>query len=666
MRFFSLAFLSLVSGLAGVGAAVGEGEVVSIPPIQVLDTRPAGAFSAVSRSDLTAADALRSPLDAASLSPNFNYASPGANSFGAVLSVRGLSNTPYFGEPALAWYVDDLPLGSVAATPALIPGLESVLWVRGPQAAFSFGRSGPAGTARLQTLAGGTSTGSLRVAYGSRAATQAEGRLSIRGGALDVRAALAYAREDGYVENTTLGRTVGDTDHRGLNARLRWQLSPEADLALQVLGTQARDGAQPLVPLASRGLTVERPAEGQADADFGGVVMTARAMGAYGMLSSHTSYVDWKLSPYRNALVLPPLLTSDLTQSQRTFAQEFRWQAPASSDYPSSAGLWWSDGKTEGKVTRRLFGTVPVEASAHRLTRRQWAAYAQSVLMSDEGWTLEGALRVEQHRTEFGRQQEVPAPGGTHQLTRSKTRWIPKLAATVPLSARSRLLLIGSEAYKPEGYSAYTDSKQLAAFNAERTRSLEAWWEWTPAPRFSLVARAFRYDIRNYQIERSFTATDYLVVNAPRARSSGAEVEATARVSPWMTLRGAFGWQEVELRRFQDPFSGAAYSGKRAPYAPNLTARVQVDCQIAPGLFLSADARRVGATYYTEAEDPVYLQREYTVTGAALSWERGRWSLTLRGRNLLDERHLTLIVPGIDHGVPGEPRTWLMEAVWRW
>ncbi|WP_404422752.1 TonB-dependent receptor [Nibricoccus sp. IMCC34717] len=660
------ALLSSVSLLAASGVfAAGDGDVVSIPPIQVLDSRPAGAFAAASRSELTPADVARPPLEAAALAPNLAYSSAGTNAFGSVLSVRGLSNTPYFGEPALAWYVDDLPLGGTAATPALIPGLESVLWVRGPQAAFSFGRSGPAGTARLQTLSAGTTPGSLRIAYGSRNAAQADARLQVRSGALDVRAAFAYAREDGYVQNNTLGRTVGDSDHRGVNARLRWQLSPNADVSLQVLGTQARDGAQPLVPLATGGLTVDRPSEGTSDADFGGAVLSARVTGAYGALSSHTSVIDWQLSPYRNTLALPAVLTSELRQNQRALAQEFRWQSPASADYPSAAGLWWSDGKTEGQVERSLFGTIPLEASSHQLRRRQWAAYAQSVLMSDEGWTLEGALRVERHRTEFGRLQDIPTPDG-YRLARTKTRWVPKLAATVPLSARSRLLLIASEAYKPEGYSAYTDSKRLSAFNAERTRAAEAWWEWTPDPRVSVVARAFRYDIRNYQVERSFTATDYLVVNAPRARSRGYEVEATVRLTTVALLRGSVGWQNVRLRHFTDPFSGVTFDGRRAPYAPAFTSRLQFDWEPLAGLVFSADVRRVGSTYYTEAEDPLYLQRGYTLTGASLSWERGRWIFSVRGRNLTDERYRTLLVPGIDHAVPGEPRTWLTEIRYRW
>ncbi|MDX2187905.1 MAG: TonB-dependent receptor [Opitutaceae bacterium] len=638
--------------------------VVTIPPLQVLDSRPTGAFGAISTSKVFGGALGQQVLDVTSLSPNFSYSSAGPGSFGAIVSARGLSNTPYFGEPSLAWYVDDLPLTTIAAMPTLIPGLDSVDWLRGPQAGFSLGRSGPAGTAMMRTLSPTPGRGQLRIGMGSRSRVVADARVDARTGSLDARAALAYHREDGYVHNRSLGQSVGDVDHRGVNARVRVRLGGSADATLQVLGTQARDGAQPLVPLRETGLgyyEVERDSEGRTETDFGGAVLSMRATGSFGVLASHTSVVDWKLSPYVNSLALPPLLTSTLSQEQRAYSQELRWQAGELLEFPFTAGVWWSDSRTRGAVDRQLFGTVPLENSSFEMRRQTTAAYAQSVLMSEEGWSLEGGFRVERQRTDFGRIQSVPQPDGFRR-GRQKTRYLPKLALTIPVTAKSHLLVIASEAYKPEGYSAYTDNRRLAPFQAERVRSGEVWWEWTPSSNLSLATRAFRYDIRNYQIERSFTATDYLVVNAPRARSTGAEVEAVARLAPSIWLRGGFGWQEVKLLRFTDPFTGIAHDGNVAPYAPGFTGRVEGEIRLLGGLTLFAEARRTGTTYFTEDENVLYRQREYTVVSAALVWEFRGWTVTARGSNLLEEKYRTLIVPGIDHAVPGAPRTLSVEV----
>src|SRR5262245_34396436 len=84
------------------------------------------------------------------------------------------------------------------------------------------------------------------------------------------------------------------------------------------------------------------------------------------------------------------------------------------------------------------------------------------------------------------------------------------------------------------GFTAFTDNEALAHYDRETVWSTEA----------GIRGRAFDgklraqltgyiQDIDNYQVERTFTFTDYLVVNAGEARSRGVELELS-----WEILHG--------------------------------------------------------------------------------------------------------------------------------
>ena len=87
----------------------------------------------------------------------------------------------------------------------------------------------------------------------------------------------------------------------------------------------------------------------------------------------------------------------------------------------------------------------------------------------------------------------------------------------------------------PGGFSAYTDNPSLIPFKAEHTAAFEAGLRTLLAGKTVTADAGFAYAIQNYQIERSFSAADYFVATAPRARSVGAEVEVAWRPSPGWT-----------------------------------------------------------------------------------------------------------------------------------
>jgi iron complex outermembrane receptor protein len=220
-----------------------------------------------------------------------------------------------------------------------------------------------------------------------------------------------------------------------------------------------------------------------------------------------------------------------------------------------------------------------------------------------------------------------------------------------------------SSGRKAGGWSAYTAHPDLAPFDSERLLAFEAGVESSFADNaVTLAARGFLYRIRDYQIERSFNPEDYLVVNAPRARAVGGELEASWRPLQALTLTAALGLADITLREFTDPFSGASHAGRRAPYAPAHDAHVSATYRKA-GWFVAGEASMVGRTFYDESESPQFTQKARTLANVRLGYDADRWRATVYADNLFDEGYHALIVPGVGHAAPGAPRTLGVEVV---
>ena len=236
------------------------------------------------------------------------------------------------------------------------------------------------------------------------------------------------------------------------------------------------------------------------------------------------------------------------------------------------------------------------------------------------------------------------------------------------LDPKTRLFATVGAGFKPGGFSAFTGNRALAGFGPERTKTFEAGVTHTTADK-SLAAtfRVFYYDIDGYQIERSFatgsaSGDDYLVVNAPRARSLGGELELTWRPVTGLTLAADLGTTDVTLREFTDPYTGTSYAGNRAPAVPVFDASLRADFESPGGFFGGVELNANGRTYYTEGEDLTFGQRAYALFNAQLGYAHGGYRVTVYGRNLTNELYYSAITPGTFHGTPGAPRTFGIEV----
>lgn len=599
---------------------------------------------------------------------NLDLSGGGAGSFGDLLGYRGLANTPYFSDASVSIYLDDIPLPGVAALPPALLGFSTATLARGPQGS-SYGRAGSMGVLSLASRAPGSSAGvELRQSAGNYDAnsTLLHAQTARAGDECELDASLTafQSRRDGFIRNVTLDETVDDQRSAGVSARLRWLPHPAAGFTLQLLDNRIDNGAQPLVPLEGARYSVVRDREGATDIDLFGIAVKGEFALAPGRLSSTTSHTDWRLDPYENQLVLPPALDSRVVQRQRALNQEFRFSDASQGPVHWSIGAWLSDTDTEGAVERGISGLFTIEKSRFELESAAGAVFGELQVQLAQEWQMIAGLRLERTDRTF-RRTELLAPQPTTFIADDTfDAVLPKLALTHALTPNTTLSVTAALGARPGGWSAYTADPQLAQFDMERTALIEMGIDTVLAERLQLAARVFTGRIRNYQIERSFNAADYLVVNAARARTSGLELEASWRVTEGFNLAATIGINDTTLREFTDPFTSMSYDGKRAPYAPAYDANLSATWRRGRW-YASGEISAVGRTHYDETEAAQFMQRSHVTFDLTAGYESERWRLGMFGANLTNEYYRTLIVPGVLHAVPSSPRTWGIEVTVR-
>lgn len=594
-----------------------------------------------------------------------------ARSFTDTYALRGLTNTPIFGGPALSGYLDEVPLAQPFTFPADLVGFAAAEVHRGPTQNTRFGRAGSAGVLTLRTPTSAEAGGEVRAGFGDYGAASASVRANSGAvGRGDAFASLGWSRRDGYITNTVLGRDIDEKESLAGVARFRFR--PRAGTELTFLGTafRARDGVQPLVPLGGPLFTVDRQAEGETNVDAANLGLTAAFDTSVGRLTATTSHNAWELSPYESTLSFGfAELSNRVQQRHRAWNQEIRLVSADTADVRWQGGVFASKAKTEGAFDR-VFGAFPFESSVFAVDSTELATFGEASFRPSDLLLVTAGLRGEWVRRELDRNEAVPVVQ-RFSRTHESTALLPKVGVSYSPARQTSLFATAGAGYKPGGFSAFTGNQALAKFGPERTKTLEAGVTHVLAEdRLSMTVRGFWYDITGYQIERSFAtsavADDYLVVNAPRARSVGGELEVLWRVTDELSFAADVGVTRVTLREFTDPYTGADLSGNRAPFVPDHDVRLRADYRSRAGFFVGVEYTANGDTRYTEDGNPFFTQGAVALWDAWVGYEAERWRVTVFGRNLSDQEYYSAITPGTGHGTPGAPRTVAAEVVWRW
>ncbi|HEY1763304.1 MAG TPA: hypothetical protein VGF85_00175 [Opitutaceae bacterium] len=596
---------------------------------------------------------------------NLHVAESGAGGYGALFALRGLSNTPYFSEPAVTVYFADIPLPSSFTYPTGLFGFNSVAIYRGPQGT-EFGRATDGGVVVFDPAQhAGTTGGEVLTSYGSYDARQAAVEAhAAPASTLDVETTADYEARNGYISNQELGIRVDDQETENAFVRFRLRPEPGQELTFEVLDTRSRDGAQPLVPLGGPLFQVSRDKEGVTDLDnFGAAVKAQFSLPSSLTLVSVTSFTDWRMSPYKSFIVLPPPLDNEILQDQKSWNEEIRLLSEQLGLWRFEFGAWFSKGTTTNGVDRAIPNLFPIEVSSFEEGDKMGAVFGELAFVPNKAWKFTAGLRGEDDDKSFDRYEQVPNPGLNYVGESRSDGVLPRLAADWTIDSSSHAEAAVAVGMRPGGFASYTDNPALIQFPTERSTAYSIGWDQSLSQHTAdLALRAFYTDISNLQIERSFSATDYFVATAPQAHAVGGEAEAHWRPAAGWTIGLSAGWTYVRLDTFRNPVTNQDESGHAAPNAPQYNANLDVTYRPGHGLFAGAQLTAVGKTFYDELETAKYTQNAYALIGFQAGYETSGWTLTAYGENLGEKGYYELIIPGVNSGNPGAPRTFGVRA----
>jgi iron complex outermembrane receptor protein len=237
--------------------------------------------------------------------------------------------------------------------------------------------------------------------------------------------------------------------------------------------------------------------------------------------------------------------------------------------------------------------------------------------------------------------------------------WIhvtPTLGIDVDLADSTMAYAKTTYAFKPGGFSAFADDVRFVPFEDEKAWASEIGVK-TELFDGALQANVagFFNSIEDYQVERSFTQTDYAVFNAEEAETYGAEIAIKFTVNPYLDLFGSFGWTHAEFKKYRDPVTGMSLDGNTIPFVPEFDAVIAVDAHAENGLFARLEYTVVGNTTFDDFNRPEFEEDNYGLLNAAVGWRGENASISVFATNLTEEEFHTNINPAVSTGAVGAP-----------
>lgn len=606
--------------------------------------------------------------------PNLSITSNSLRSFGDIYTIRGIGNTTFFSNPAVVLYVDDVAMGSAFSYAANLSSIESVEVYRGPQGSL-FGRNAQAGVISIRTR--GTedrfrSTTSFRYGNHASADLQFQAAGPIQKERLFFSLAGRYARREGYLRNRTLDRITDDREAYGGHLKIHYRPNQNLEITAGIDAEKFDDGSQLLTPLGGDFFEVASDFEGRTLINRNGQYLRLARTFQWGTLSSTTARQYWNLDPNALDLDLSPLpgFTSTIQQHQEQWTQEFLLRSPTSEagGFSWNAGLFLLRASTGGTSVRTFF-IPPLPFSVRQETvfdsvEENAAFFARAGISPIENLELGIGLRIDHTRKTMNRTKtDNLAPPREIIGDRTFTKVAPSFEFAYELKENLRFFAVTALGFKPGGFSAFSDDPEVARFSTETVWSSQFGLAYVhPEGKIDFNLTGFWNEIDDYQVERTFTFTDYIVVNAEQARSRGFEFEIGFRPLEGLQLKGAVGTVDFEFESYIDPFSSVSFKGNRAPFTPSYTASLGVRLETEKGFYAALDLRSVGETFFNEANSPNLAQGAYAVVSLKAGLATDRFGFHLFAINLSDNRYYTSIVPDLNAGVPGDPITYGFRA----
>ncbi|HEY8967330.1 MAG TPA: TonB-dependent receptor [Candidatus Methylacidiphilales bacterium] len=618
--------------------------------------------------------AIVSPQEAAVVAPNLAIREGPTGSSGSVTAARGAANAVYYTDPAVVYYVDDVPSAAAAMNVFDLHSVSTLAFLPGSQGDL-FGANGPAGVLDIrQRQPGDVFSARAEGGYGSfdrrDAFAEVTGPVALPDGygTLAVLGSGFYTARDGYLRNTTLGIRPDNAQETGGRLALRYRPAKDSpwQLDLQASRIDDVDGAPRFTPLSGPRYVVASQVNGSSDLENEVESIKLRHAGdevETTVIASHRANL---LDPQRVDLGFggaPNLVT--LVNRRDQYTGEIRL-APAD----KSGFLSWRAGAFYQHVdfTGRSGGTGGANYLMGLASRTDTAALlGAAIVRPAPDVTLTLGARAEADMRSFVRNDAGAFGTGFARREGTWANAAPKAEAEWDATKEIRTFASSGLAFRPGGFGAFPSlGRDVLSYDTERTWENQIGAQWTASGgKAKIGGTLFWNESYDYQME-VYGFPSSATLNVPETSARGAEMTAEIEPADGLTLRSALGFTDATFVRYTDPGTGKDASGLNVPYIPRGTFLLEATYRHPVGWFVHGDVRGQGNTDFAPLNGALYRQDAYALLGARIGYETRRWSVALYGENLADKGYDVFVDAGVRARISGAPRTFGVDAKVEW
>ena len=645
---------------------------------------------------------ISSVSDLSGFSPSFYVNSNGVQSYGDVITLRGIGNTQLFGDPAVSLYVDGVPAGNTATYSSVLFDLESVEVFKGSQG-HRFGKNSPGGVINIKTRRA-VDVHRLKL-FASYASFDTQNYRILGDGPTGKTSSYYFGlnrtTSDGFADNVNpLGNNA---TYESWNGRLGFDWVTVDGLEIGLGGTweEFELGAQPLVPRASSGNLkrvgfYDRNSSEQeiASIDSNSQYLKLTQATDFGRITSITTRNDWEINPSVVDLTLGhttlanadvasggPFVasTSTIIESQERIAEELTFSSDPDENLIWNLGFLFSKDEINGAAER----TFPhpglwqqTELTSFKNETDTIGVFGSLRKNMTEDISFELGLRYDNTSRDYSRNKTVTSfPSGsgnnfTNALTGSLDDdfFSPSILLTREINENLSVFSKASLSFKPGGFSPYVDSNSTAMmgissnqFSKEENFGIEIGANLkSPDETWNLSLTAFWNEVEDFQFEKPTGTTDYFVDNAEDVEIFGIEVELEANPNDRTTFSLTYGLVDGEIKKHVGKNFNAGtfaidshnFAGKSIPYSPEQTFGASLGYLVSENIVANLGIRNIGKIHYLDQTATDTVNDSYTLLNASIGYASEEWEMSIFGTNLTDEEYYSSLVSSLE-GVPG-------------
>jgi iron complex outermembrane receptor protein len=584
---------------------------------------------------------------------------------------RGIGSSP--ANPAITTYIDGVPqLNSNTSNIELID-VGQIEFVRGPQSPL-FGRNTLGGVVNVTSARPSRSrwTGMVQAPIGNNGLWDVRGNAS---GPVGDRAAISVAggkqQRDGFTTNVTTNHELDSRD--GTFAKAQFLMQPNANWEARVIYAyeRNRDGDYALGDLAAIRATpfrVARDYEGFTNRDINNATVNIRGTGEFFAVESTTGVIKWDTEDSTDLDYTPlPLATRHNTENSTQITQQVRVYSPDNAPWTLGsmmlkwqAGLeFFNQGYNQDAVNSLgafvLSPQINVPVAMHspeaEIDTTGIGLFGRATLALNDKTDLTAGLRLDHEtsdahlRTFF---EPAVSPAAVVGEKESFTDLSPQFAASYRLTPEHTGYASAARGYKAGGFNpaALPGSE---AYGEEHAWHIEAGWKSSlAAGKIAANAALFHinWDDLQLNVPNAFVPGQFYIANVGGARSTGVELDVTARPRPDVDVFAAFGFTNA---RFSDgtTANGVDVSDNRLPYTPDYTATFggQMTRAITSAIngYGRAEIVLTGTFQYDEGN--TQSQERYSIVNLRAGASHKRLFGELWLRNAFDTEYVPIAIP---------------------